>query len=172
MFCSSKKRTSQCACILTSASRPKAAKHGGMTLVEVMMAVAIVIIAALGALCYEYLSVNHVRFARAQLAATRVGQILIEDWKSTGANDNYDPEYLQMGFNTTSVLPDGICGTTIDGLPLFISFSSSDVARDEFAGVTLRQINVLVRWNQNFGQGAVNASAPGVSLTTYVRKDH
>jgi prepilin-type N-terminal cleavage/methylation domain-containing protein len=143
----------------------------GMTLIEVMLAVAIVIIAALGAMCYEYLSVNHVRFARAQLAATRVGQILIEDWKSTGAADNYNPEYLQMGFDTTSPLPNGSCETTIDGLPLYISFSSDDVARDDVAGITLRQINVIVHWNQNFGQGAATADDPGVSLTTYVRRD-
>jgi prepilin-type N-terminal cleavage/methylation domain-containing protein len=143
----------------------------GMTLIEVMLAVAIIIIAALGAMCYEYLSVNHVRFARAQLAATRVGQILIEDWKSTGAIDNYNPEYLQMGFNQTSPLPNATCETTIDGLPLYISFSSDDVGRDDFAGVTLRQINVVVRWNQNFGRGAATNDDPGVSLTTYVRRD-
>ena len=56
----------------------------GMTLSEVMIAVAVVIVAALGTLCYEYLCIDHVRYARAELIATRIGQLLIEDWKSTG----------------------------------------------------------------------------------------
>jgi len=143
----------------------------GMTLVEVMLAAALVVVAALGTLCFEYLTVNHVRYARAQMAATRIGQLLIEDWKSTGGSPDYNPEDLEMGFALPSEPLAGDYMTIIDGLPLFISMSQSDVAVDEVAGVTLRQISVIVRWNRDYGMGTPDEDGPKVTLNTYVRRD-
>jgi Tfp pilus assembly protein PilV len=142
-----------------------------MTLVEVMLAASVIAVAALGTLCYEYLCVDHIRFARAQLAATRVGQLLIEDWKSSGGSADYNPENLHMGFVLPPELPAGNFVTTIDGLTLHITMSHSDVATDPVAGVTLRRINVVVHWRKDFGNGAVDNDDPGVNLTTYVRRD-
>ena len=142
-----------------------------MTLVEVMLAVTIIVIAALGTLCYEYLCADHVRFARAQLAATRIGQLLLEDWKSAGGADNYNPEDLQMGFSLPAELPAGTYMTTVDGLPLYITMNYDDVATDDFAGVTLRKIAVVVRWKNDTGRGVVTEDDPRVVLTTYVRRD-
>jgi hypothetical protein len=142
-----------------------------MTLVEVMLAVSVIVIAALGTLCYEYLCVDHVRTARAQLAATRVGQLLIEDWKSTGGAENYNPESLQMGFVLPAEVPPGQFMTTIDGLPLHINMSMRNVAVDEEAGVTLREISVMVRWKKDFSNNAPGDDDPRINLTTYVRRD-
>jgi Tfp pilus assembly protein PilV len=144
----------------------------GMTLVEVMVAVAFVIVAALGTLCYEYLCVDHVRIARAELIATRLGQLLIEDWKSTGGASDYNPEDLNMGFD----LPDGLmtnCVTVVDGLPLHISMTHSDVdgGVDTFSGTKLSELNVEVSWKKNFGTGAIEDDDPRVTLATYVRQD-
>jgi Tfp pilus assembly protein PilV len=152
--------------------RPKhVIRTKAMTLVEVMLAVAVIIVAALGTLCYEYLCVDHIRFARAQLAATRVGQLLIEDWKSSGGSADYNPEDLKMGFDLPPGPPAGNYMTVIDDLPLYISMSHSDVATDPVAGVTLRKISVVVHWKKDFGSGAVDDDDPGVNLTTYVRRD-
>lgn len=143
----------------------------GMTLVEVMLAAAVIVVAALGTLCYEYLCVDHIRFARVQMAATRVGQLVIEDWKSTGGSSDYDPEDLAMGFR---VPPGAVWGdymTVIDDVPLYIGMSQSDVARDDFAGVTLRRIDVSIRWRKNFSYGSPDNDDPAVNLTTYVRQD-
>ena len=142
-----------------------------MTLIEVMLAVAIVVIAALGTLCYEYLCVDQVHFARAQLAATRVGQLLIEDWKSSGGSADYNPQDLQMGFTLPDGLPIGTYMTMIDGLPLYISMASETVNTDSFAGVELRKIAVSVRWRNDLSQGALSDDDPGIVLTTYVRRD-
>jgi hypothetical protein len=144
----------------------------GMTLVEVMVAVAFVIVAALGTMCYEYLCVDHVRIARAEMIATRIGQLLIEDWKSTGGASDYNPESLNMGFD----LPDGLmtnCLTVVDGLPLHISMTHSDVdgGVDTFSGTNLSEISVVVSWKKNFGEGAVEDDDPRVALVTYVRQD-
>lgn len=143
----------------------------GMTLIEVMLAVAIVIIAALGTLCYEYFCVHHIQFARSQIAATRIGQLLLEDWKSTGGSADYDPEELDMGISETSDAVWGDYMTVIDDRPLFIAMNHSDIDSDDFAGVTLRRIDVSVRWRKDLGSGSPGAEDPSVNLTTYVRQD-
>jgi len=143
-----------------------------MTLIEVMIAAAIIIVIALGTMCYEYLCIDHVRYARAELTATRVGQLLIEDWKSDGGSSDYNPEDLQMNFN----LPDNVltnCVTVVDGLPLYISMTNSDVPGgvDNFAGIKLSELRVVVAWRKDFGSGPLNDDDPRVSLVTYVRQD-
>jgi Tfp pilus assembly protein PilV len=143
---------------------------GGMTLVEVMVAVAVVIVAALGTLCYEYLCIDHVRVARAELTATRVGQLLLEDWKSDGGSLDYNPEDLHMGFELPDDLPTN-CVTVVDGLPLHISMTHSDVDTDAFTGTKLSEISVAVSWKRYFGSGAPEDDDPRVTLTTYVRRD-
>jgi prepilin-type N-terminal cleavage/methylation domain-containing protein len=143
----------------------------GMTLIEVMLAVAIVIIAALGTLCYEYFCMHHIQFARAQVAATRIGQLLLEDWKSTGGSADYDPEELDMGIGATSGTVWGDYMTVIDDRPLFIAMNHSDIDNDDFAGVTLRRIDVSVRWRKDLGNGSPGAEDPAVNLSTYVRQD-
>ena len=143
--------------------------RNAMTIVEVMVAVAVIVIAALGSLNYEYLCVDHVRIARAQLAATRIGQLLLEDWKSTGGSSEYDPEDLAIGFNPDT--PWGDYKTVIDGLPFFIGLSQDDVDRDDVAGVTLRRIDVSVRWRKDFSYGSPDNDDPAVNLSTYVRLD-
>ncbi len=143
-----------------------------MTLIEVMIAAAIITVIALGTMCYQYLCIDHVRYARAELTATRVGQLLIEDWKSDGGSDDYNPEDLQMNFN----LPDNVltnCVTVVDGLPLHISMTSSDVPGgvDNAAGIKLSELRVVVAWRKDFGTGSLNDDDPRVSLVTYVRQD-
>jgi hypothetical protein len=135
------------------------------------MAVSVIVIAALGTLCYEYLCIDHVRIARAQLAATRVGQLLIEDWKSTGGSPDYTPEDLNMGF---ALPPDADAGqfmTTIDGLRLFITMDSDNKESDDFAGTVLRELDVTVKWKHDFSNGIPTDGDPAVVLTTYVRPD-
>jgi type II secretory pathway pseudopilin PulG len=145
-------------------------RAGGMTLVEVMIGVAVVIVAALGTLCYEYLCIDHVRVARAELIATRIGQLLIEDWKSDGGSLDYNPEDLHMGFSLPDDLPTN-CVTVVDGLPLHISMTHSEVDTDQFTGTKLSEISVVVSWKRYFGNGAPADDDPQVALTTYVRRD-
>jgi prepilin-type N-terminal cleavage/methylation domain-containing protein len=143
----------------------------GFTLVEVSLAIAVIVIAALGTLCYEYLCIDHVRIARAQLAATRVGQLLIEDWKSTGGNPDYSPEDLNMGFALPPDADTGQFMTTIDGLRFFITMDSDDRDSDDFAGTVLRELDVTVQWKLNFSNSVPTNKDPAVVLSTYVRPD-
>jgi Tfp pilus assembly protein PilV len=145
--------------------------RSGLTLVEVMLAAAVIIVAALGTLCYEYLCVDHVRYARAQMTATRIGQLLIEDWKSTGGDVDYNPEDLNMGFSLPPDVGMGDFMTIVDGLPLYISSDTQDVATDAVAGVTLRRISITIKWKKDFTSGVVDDDDPRVTFNTYVRRD-
>ena len=151
-----------------------------------MVAMAILTIAALGALSYQYHAAGHARIARAQSAATHVAQLLLEDWKSTGGSEKYDPSILALGFSSPQPIPakwtsvkalkalilaeplnSAVYAITIDDLPMLVMLRWQDVAYDNTAGVKLRQLGVTVKF------GVVNQleNIPPVALTTYVRLD-
>lgn len=156
-----------------------------VTLVEVMVAMVILTIAALGALSYQYHAAGHARIARAQSAATHVAQLLLEDWKSTGGSKEYDPSILALGFSSPLPIPaqwtnvnvkamvlaeplnSAVYAVTIDDLPMLVMLSWEDVAYDATAGLKLRQLGVTVK----FGVVHQIENIPPVALTTYVRDD-
>ncbi len=187
----------------------KAKRNSGFSLIEVILAIAITLIGVLGTLGYQYQTVKHSQIAQAQITATYIGQLVLEDWKSTGGDDKYTPESIGMGFTTASDtysgntddddnnnghgndedgydesnpghghdnnddgLNDGIITPasgspkiTFDNQTYNLKLLFNDIIRDEIAGVTLRQITVTVKYQ------LVSKSSPGVTLTTYVRRD-
>ncbi len=148
-----------------------------MTLIEALIAATVVAILALGALVYQYLGATHFRIAHAELTATRAGQLLIEDWKGAGAPDiiNYDASELGIGFDKPDPSDNSYYVITVDGIKMhfWLDYGIVPIENnpDEFAGVTLRWINVKVQWRKDFGSGAVDVDDPSVVLTTYARKD-
>ena len=168
-----------------------------VTLVEVLVAMAVLAIAALGALGYEYHAALQARIAHAQTTATRTAQLLLEDWKSTGGSEDYDPIALGLGFSSNViylaqgiVLPNGVYNITVDDVPMLIVLKWADVAYDSEAEVTLRQLTVTAVWrrntekkvnwgtitseqvaNEHANSGYGDALRPLAALTTYVRLD-
>ena len=136
-----------------------------------MVAATITVIVALGTLCYQYQGVRHSRISQAQVTATRIGQLLLEDWKSTGGDQYYDPNYLNLGFATPPTGYYGTCMITLDNQTFFMQLDYSDIDHDDVASVTLRQISVTVKWRKDFTQGAIDSDDPTITLTTYVRRD-
>ena len=63
----------------------------GFNIIEVMLAVSLTSIIAVGTLGYQYFNVKHGRETDAQFMAARVAQLLLEDWKSNGGDADYDP---------------------------------------------------------------------------------
>ena len=166
-----------------------------VTLVEIMVAMVVLTIAALGALSYQYYAAEHAQVAKAQTTGTYIAQLLLEDWKSTGGSTEYDPTTLNLGFS--SVLSEGshidhydgsihnLYAVTVDGVRMLVGLNWRDVAHDSLAQVTLRQLQVVAQVGEiseiylsaaySFleGQDSVNPSlhvAP-ITLTTYVRLD-
>jgi prepilin-type N-terminal cleavage/methylation domain-containing protein len=146
-------------------------KRYGFSLIEVMLAVSLTCVIALGALNYKYLSIKHSRATDAQLMAYRIAQLLIEDWKSTGGSADYDPVSLQLGFEAPTGKSDGNYNITLGNVPFFINIQQSDVETDNVAGVTLRQLTVTVKWRHDLISGAVKNYDPEITFNTYVRRE-
>lgn len=148
---------------------------GGFTLIEVMIAVSIIAVVALGTLCYQYYGVKHSRVSQAQITATRIGQLLLEDWKSTGGDPDYDPLSLGLGFASPVPANPRHVLITLDNQTFYVQWAQQLVPiannPDPVAGVTLNQLNVTVQWRRDFCHSTPTPTDPEISLTTYVRRD-
>lgn len=138
----------------------------GVTLLETAIAIAIVTICVLGALSYQYHSARQMRIAHCELAATRVGQMVIEDWKAAGGNSDYDPLYMDIGFARNPTGTD--YSIIVDGTRFYVSLDSSQVDYDDFSGVALKEIVCNVRWRDG-STSAPTGTDPSVNFTTYLR---
>ena len=155
------------------AIKNKKTYRSGLTLVEVLIAAVIMFIVALGGLMYQAYGAKHKRIAWAELTALRTAQMVIEDWKSTGGEvldgaNGYTPRYFDQDFNHDH----GETWTiNIENLPMYVSLASADVETNDAAGITLKSLEVLVKWNADFSAGSVPAASPSMRLITYVRAD-
>lgn len=155
-------------------SRKNSRLHG-FTIVEVMVAMAIVIVVAMGTLSFQYNNVRQSRISEAQIAAARIGQLLLEDWKSTGGDTNYDPNTLGLGFVT--IITSTSYQIPLDNQTFYIQLAqqlapvTSGSNPDTVAGVTLQQLSITISWRKDFGTGTVSSSDPTLTFTTFVRRD-
>jgi hypothetical protein len=161
------------------------------TLVEQMVAAAILAVATLGALEYQYYAAAMGRIASGQIAAGRIAHLLLVDWKSTGGSLEYDPSGLGLGFSAGRAIPGGfttpaglgtalnsaVYGITLDNLPMLAMLKYHDVDQDAQAQTTLRQLAVIVRFAQVDAGGGMSTPesrfaglAPTI-FVTYVRLD-
>lgn len=161
----------------------------GVTLTEAVVAMCIMVIAAIGATSYQYHAARHSRIAREQITATRTSQLLLEDWKSTGGSNIYNPVNLGLGFSSSLPVPNGYAGTeipgspvndgvytiTVDGLPMTIMLKWRDIGYDGIAEVSLRELTIITSFEKYDTEDVTNGSSlenmPPLILTTYVRID-
>jgi Tfp pilus assembly major pilin PilA len=143
----------------------------GVTLIEAMVATVIVAVLALGGLTYQAYGAAHFHIAKAELTATRAGQLVIEDWKGSGAPDivNYDATELGVGFVKPVAGNNSYYTITIDGIKLHLNLSFADVAVDSDTGDVLRQLNVQVQWQRDSSASGAQADDPSITLSTYAR---
>jgi len=137
----------------------------GLTLVEVMFAVLIIAVVALGALSYGYHGAGQIRHAREYATAVRIAYFLLEDWKASAGSALYataapgvrTPLDLNLGGIMSFEYPqegEGIYEVTIDNIPLEIKlFRPSEYQR-------LIPLTVAVSWNTG-----------SIALTTNARID-
>ncbi len=133
----------------------------GFTLIEIMVAMVIVTIAALGTMGYQYYAVSQQRLANAEMNATRIGQLVLEDWKSAviqGMGATYDPSALQMGVTKISTDRYSI---TVDSLPMRLYLQLSTVSGN------LKQIKVTLSWRKDYLSGSTGSDDPSIVLVTY-----
>lgn len=140
-----------------------------MTLVEVMLSSVILVIAAMGALSFEYHAAGHAKISRAQIGGTRIARLLLEDWMSTGGAADYDPTTLNLGFSADN----DDYTIEVDGVPMTATLSWRDIGYDDTAEVTLRRLDVTVTFGgiSNSTSDSKLKKVRPVILTTYVRTD-
>jgi len=163
----------------------------GFTLIEQMVAAAVLTVATLGVLQYQYHATAMGRVASGQIAAARAAHLLLEDWKSTGGSTQYDPSSIGLGISGGCAAPAGFTtpsglGTTLNSavygitwgnLPLLAMLKYVDVEQDTEAKTTLRQLAVVVRFAQIDPGGGMStpesrlAGLAPTTLVTYVRLD-
>jgi Tfp pilus assembly protein PilV len=134
-----------------------------------MVAVVVLAVAVLGVLNYQYHATRRTILAKDELTATRTALLLLEDWKSNGGTEHYDPSLLEMG-----ILPTGVADrylVRVNDLPMYVTLQWQDVEEDTDAGVTLREICVQLKWRRDRSVGALEATDPDFAMTTYVRRD-
>ena len=155
----------------------------GVTLVETMVAVAIILVAVTGATFYQYYTVLDARKADLHVEATRLAVTMLEGWKGAGSETDFDP-YLYLGngnaadcrgdlgldYGAPSLPPPGMnspvtlgdVGYTIisDGVQYSVTLFYEDQDPDDNVPMA---INAFVKWPGR-GHGDVDKS---FSLTTY-----
>ncbi len=139
----------------------------GLTLIEVIIAMVILVIIAVGALRYQYYAALDARAALAQMTAIRTAQLLADDWKSTGGSAAYNPTNLKLGFTGSN----GIYRITVDNLPMYMSLSYNDIEHNDEAQITLRSITVRVNWRNDHRVPTGPADGASMGMSTYVRVD-
>jgi prepilin-type N-terminal cleavage/methylation domain-containing protein len=106
----------------------------GLTLIEVMFAVLIIAVVALGALSYGYHGAGQIRHAREYATAVRIAYFLLEDWKASAGSALYaaatpgvrNPLDLNVDGIMSFEYPRegaGIYEVTVDNIPLQIKLS-------------------------------------------------
>ena len=63
----------------------------GLTLIEIVISLAIVAIALIGAMMYRYYSASSARLADVHAGAGRVGLLILEGWKGAAGRLDYNP---------------------------------------------------------------------------------
>jgi len=134
---------------------------GAVILLEVMVAMVVLAVAALGALSYQYHAAVQAQTADKQIAGTQIARLVMEDWKSTGGAADYDPASLGLGFVT--VFPEenyvdytgGYPGSRlyilkVDDKLVLTALNYRDIARDDTSVMTLRELTVVAQAGDDF----------------------
>ena len=159
-------------------------RNKGLTLIEVMVTVLILMIAIIGAMAYRYYSSLDTRKADQQITAGRIGLLLLEGWRGAGGraatdpDNNYNPANLsdagaQLQISAGSAGPIKPTGFTQFGAYLAVCEGAKYYAtmswEDDPANPTvLRILNVEVAWIRDYPSGSYSSTDRTVKLTTKV----
>lgn len=159
----------------------KTRSHRGVTLLDTLVAVVILLIALIGTSTFRYTAALDARRADAQTTAARVALLLCESWRGLSGDATLDPIQLATGdFGVSASSWDGHvtpAGFTLlgnyeivmdsgdpDGLVYYATLSWND------AQPGLRALNVNVAWAQRSetAEGAENVDK-SYALTVYTQ---
>ena len=148
----------------------------GLTLIEIMVSVVIIIVGVLGAAGYRYYCALDARKADIQITTARVGSMLLETWKATGGSSDFDPltEFAsELAITTNSVSLNELSGynslpcysINIDGSMYIAMLSYQDDATSGLRLLNVRVAQILQSDEQQYE--TVIAPKQVISITTY-----
>ena len=166
-------------------SAKKTRLPSGLTLVEIVVAMVVIMVAIIGAMGYRYYSILDARKAKVHITAARLGSVLLENWKGSGgrstARAEFDPRYLNFGSRQMLSAPSeagplapndfnlfGKYAFIVDGATYYASlFYADEITND------LRVLNVCVGWPNRYPSGNYSstdqlAALQSIRLTTKV----
>ena len=144
----------------------------GVSLIEIMIAIAVIQVAIVGTSAYRYYSILDTHKATARITAARITLLFCENWRGVKGAEDYDPAtYSDVGLTiTTGSGPDapeeftslGSYTVISNGFTYYATLSWKDVDTE------LRALNVIVAWAQKFqGQGGFENTDKTFELRTY-----
>lgn len=156
--------------------------RSGITLIETMVAAAILLIAVLGTSSARYTAAMESRQARAKMTAARIALVLCESWRGSYGSEDYDPLQLASDDLTIADAADGEGPSVPNGLTSLGTYSIQ-LNQDDDSNVKyyatmswtdvetgLRALNVVVGWIQR-DTGDIEYSSANLDktfqLTTY-----
>ena len=153
--------------------------HQGVSLVDTMVAVVILLIAIIGTSIFRYNAVLDGRKAKAQTAAARIALMLCESWRGINGDVTFDPTELSTSDLTVSQTTQSLSAEPSD----FTLLGRYTVTLNDVHGVTyhttlswkdiqsgLRALNVVVAWAQRGpGEDGVENVDKSFELTVYTQ---
>jgi prepilin-type N-terminal cleavage/methylation domain-containing protein len=144
----------------------------GLTLVEVVIAMLIITIAALGVSSFRYQAALDARRADAQIVASRTGLLLGEGWRGLRGATTYDPVAdlsSELTIATSTDGPTAPSGFTEIGKYHIVASRANYYATLSWNDISagLRALNVSVAWEQRGKETDYDDTDKVFSLTTY-----
>ncbi len=145
----------------------------GLTLIEVLVSLLIVVIAVIGAMMYRYYATSSARLADVHAGAGRVSLLILQGWKGAAGRTDYNPATaigsevqgspdIAIGALSGGQYPVQLTGGT--DTYYFVSLSYNDVD----GGPGIRKLIVGVTY---YGNGSQNKTLPSktVKVSDFVR---
>jgi type II secretory pathway pseudopilin PulG len=148
-------------------------RRRGLTLIEVIVSILLVMVVILAAIGTRYLATQQARRGDAYSTAGKLGLMLLEAWRSSTAPSTYNPITTFAGQMTVST-----SGTGPPAPTDFTTLGSYHVVLDNvhyyptlaYIGATTEQpavLHVSVAFRQNYQAGTISTGDNCVRLTTY-----
>ncbi len=144
----------------------------GMTLIEVMIAAVVLLIAIIGTSGFRYYSALDARKAEIQLNAAKITQTFCDMWKGIDGDPNFTPEDISDGDMTITAIDEGpakVFDNLLDnykvnyeGVDYYLTCSYKQEDTD------LKKLNVITAWqHRGEGENGYSDVDKTFSLTTY-----
>jgi len=151
----------------------------GLTLIEVMVAMAVIIVGIIGAMGFRYYSILDARKADVQIGASRLSSMLLEGWKSAAGysaadTEPYDPVAM-FGTQLPIVMQD-VGPEVASGFEKHAKYTIKANREEYFATLSYkddgnnRTLNVATTWGSKFRTDSSINNRQVVKLTTYIVK--